>query len=83
MRDRTAVVKQPFIEGPSKEPRPQAGQEDVLPPYLTRNPRKRTDATALSKTSSNLDVEAQKQLSRFINSLPPQPGPDDCTEEVE
>lgn len=31
---------------------------------------------ALSEASSNLDLEAQKQLSRFINSLPPQLGPD-------
>lgn len=30
-----------------------------------------------------MDLEAQKQLSRFINSLPPQPEPDAYMEEAE
>jgi hypothetical protein len=71
------------LRGLLRNPDLRVGQEGALPLYLTRNPRKRTDVMALSKTSSNLDKEAQKQLSRFINSLPPQPGPDECTEEVE
>lgn len=64
MNDRASVVKQPFIEGPSKEPRAHGTAGDgkglsadtTLPPP---QPRKE-DAMNSSKIGSNLAFEAQK-----------------------